>query len=573
MSAAGGCPVAAALVRCGPLFRRSVLFVDAGEGPSAEALRLARGEGAHVTAFCPPERAAEARDAGAEVVLDPGRTDPTWYRGAWSVIVDPAGAIGFRRASGSLGPGGVYITSQVAAGDRLRAAVARLSGRSRLLRLRKGAALALVLLVSVPPSLAAPPGRSTLVLHVDDDAHPGGDGTGSRPFQDVGDAVAAARDRVAWHSKILISIAPGRYPVPATLRIDFPVRLHGGNVPELDADGWPLGTVRPDTETTLEATGCSVDGGTARPLVLVGGAGGNGVSDVSLTSVTLQGFSGCPVLQVQRAQRFAVTDTIVRGTPPGVARARATLGIDVAASSGVVARNHVSGVQGCGICVGGGTSASPASVTATDNRSVDNNGGGLLLGGSAVPVAGSGARLDARVVHNDLSLNQGTAPGSGLRVVAIQPIGPDDEPRGQVTALIADNRVANNRHGLMVDAGFPVRNSRTSGCDARTFSGRLDLRLRGNTLTGSLQRAALVTFTRGQVFTNGNPLRDWQYLHEATFTIDDPDLTLGGSLFDHPESDPFVNDGRNGGTCAADEASEPLSNVLIYNDEELPPQP
>jgi hypothetical protein len=30
---------------------------------------------------------------------------------------------------------------------------------------------------------------------------------------------------------------------------------------------------------------------------------------------------------------------------------------------------------------------------------------------------------------------------------------------------------------------------------------------------------------------------------------------------------------RRPATCAADEASEPLSNVLIYNDEEMPPQP
>ena len=125
----------------------------------------------------------------------------------------------------------------------------------------------------------------------------------------------------------------------------------------------------------------------------------------------------------------------------------------------------------------------------------------------------------------------------------------------------------------MIDAGFPSRNLRTSGCDARHFTGRLDLGLRGNTLAGSLQRPALVTFARGQVFTNGNPLKDWQYLHGATFTIDDPDRTLGYSLYDHPISDPFVNDGSNGGTCAADETSEPLGNTLTYNDDAIPPQP
>lgn len=129
--------VAAALGRCGSLFRRSVLVVDSStEVGGWEALRLARSEGARVTALCPAERASEAQDAGAEVVLDPARTDPTWYRGAWSVIVDPAGEIGYRRARRSLGPAGVYITSSAARADRVRAFVARFSGGPRLLSAR-----------------------------------------------------------------------------------------------------------------------------------------------------------------------------------------------------------------------------------------------------------------------------------------------------------------------------------------------------------------------------------------------------------------------------------------------------
>jgi hypothetical protein len=433
--------------------------------------------------------------------------------------------------------------------------------------------LALLLLAPASLSLAASPARSTLVLHVDDDAPPGGDGTGARPFDEVRDAVAAARRRASSYPKVIIRLAPGRYPVAATLRIDFPVRILGSNEPDLDDDGWPAGTARPDTETTLEATACDLDGGTALPMILIGGAAGAGVREIWLTRLTLHGFSGCPVLQIQRAQGFRMTDSIVRGAPPGVVRARATLGIDVAASSGVIARNHVSGVQVCGLCIGGGTATSPASVTLADNRSVDNNGGGLLLGGSAVPVAGTEGLLEAWVTRNDLSLNQGTAQGFGLRVVVIQPLGPGDEPRGRVRARITDNRIADDRIGLMIDAGFPARNRKPSGCDERTFSGQLSLVLRGNSVTGSLQRPALVTFTRGQVITNGSPLRDWQYLHDATFAIDDPDLTLGEGLFDHPFADPFVNDASNGGACLADEAAEPLANTLVYNGEVMPPQP
>ncbi len=127
-------PVAAALDRCRPLFRRSVLVVAPAERGGWEAVRTARDKGARVTALCPAEQAGEARAAGAEVILDPARTDPTWYRGAWSVIVDTTGEIGFRRAMASLTPDGVYVTPSARPSDRARALLARLSGGPRLLR-------------------------------------------------------------------------------------------------------------------------------------------------------------------------------------------------------------------------------------------------------------------------------------------------------------------------------------------------------------------------------------------------------------------------------------------------------
>jgi NADPH:quinone reductase-like Zn-dependent oxidoreductase len=129
-------PVAAALRRCPSLFRRSVLVVAPAERGGWEAVRLARDEGARVTALCPADQATDARAAGAEVVLDPARVDPTWYRGAWSVIVDATGGIGFRRAMPSLAPDGVYVTSAARPSDRARALLARLSGGPRLLRSR-----------------------------------------------------------------------------------------------------------------------------------------------------------------------------------------------------------------------------------------------------------------------------------------------------------------------------------------------------------------------------------------------------------------------------------------------------
>ena len=89
-----------------------------------------------VTALCAPERAQDAWEAGADAVMDPERQDPTWYRGAWTVIYDPAGRIGYTRAARSLDPDGVYVTSAAPWADRGRALVARVTGGPKLLRLR-----------------------------------------------------------------------------------------------------------------------------------------------------------------------------------------------------------------------------------------------------------------------------------------------------------------------------------------------------------------------------------------------------------------------------------------------------
>ena len=129
-------PVTAALGRCRPLFRRSVLVVAPAECGGLEAVRVASEQGACVTALCSAEQAASARAVGADSILDPARTDPTWYRGAWSVIVDATGEIGFQRAMASLAPDGVYVTPSPRPFDRARALFSRLSGGPRLLRLR-----------------------------------------------------------------------------------------------------------------------------------------------------------------------------------------------------------------------------------------------------------------------------------------------------------------------------------------------------------------------------------------------------------------------------------------------------
>jgi hypothetical protein len=125
----------AVLRLCGPLFRRAVLVVAPGRSSGWSVLRQAKAAGAMVTALCPPDLAQDAWQAGADAVMDPERQDPTWYRGAWTVIYDPAGRIGYARAARSLDSGGFYVTATALWPDRGRALVARVSGGPKLLRL------------------------------------------------------------------------------------------------------------------------------------------------------------------------------------------------------------------------------------------------------------------------------------------------------------------------------------------------------------------------------------------------------------------------------------------------------
>jgi hypothetical protein len=128
---------------------------------------------------------------------------------------------------------------------------------------------------------------------------------------------------------------------------------------------------------------------------------------------------------------------------------------------------------------------------------------------------------------------------------------------------VQDNRIAGNRTGIVIDAGFPYRRVGTT-CDERTFSGSVDLTLVDNTLTGSVLTPALVTFTRQTAARDPSTLSEWQYLHASTISISDRHGSLAGAWIDHPERDPFV------GPCPADAEREVLGNTLLYNGVAVP---
>jgi hypothetical protein len=233
------------------------------------------------------------------------------------------------------------------------------------------------------------------------------------------------------------------------------------------------------------------------------------------------------------------------------------IGIQSLSSSGRILGNYIEGV-GCATCIGGGGDASPAHVEYLGNRAVNNDAGLFLVGTDLTPGA---KRLEAEVVGNDLSHNTATRRfTSGVRIAVSAPRIPgSDAVDGSVTAHLRDNRIVGNEIGLIIDAGFPNRDTQ---CASRLYTGSIDVTLGGNLLADSRLTEAIISFTRFSASLDklcGQA--QWQYLRNATYTIDDPDGTIGGYWIDHVENNPFFSSSP---PCSPDDG-EPLGNRLFYN--------
>lgn len=399
-----------------------------------------------------------------------------------------------------------------------------------------------------------------LVLHVDDDAAPGGDGSGRAPFADLGEAVAQAQAGGGG----LVLIAPGTYTRSAPLFVGAGITLRGASELEVDDDGWPTGVIRPGTETRIVGQGLG-----DRALIEVGAVAGPVIRDVSIEGLSLEaGNTTGNVINIVKVQRFTVRGNVIRPSS-------ALAGISPTASTGRIVGNHMSGL-GCGACIDGGNPSSPAVVDVVGNRSVGQRNGGVLLSGPGVnlPASDNADLLIASVRDNDLSDSVATARTSfGLRVMGTRPnrngAAGDTMDHGTVIALIAGNRIAGNEVGVVVDAGFPYRQARLTptlplSCDPRRFDASFALVLRDNEVVGNRAAPALISFTRLTTSVNRAQLPSWQYLHGARTVIDDRGGDLAGYWLDHLEVDPFV-----GGLCADDATSEPLDNKLFYNGREI----
>ena len=386
-----------------------------------------------------------------------------------------------------------------------------------------------------------------VVIHVDDDAAPGGDGSGRSPYKNLPEAVAAAR---AASGEVLIKVKPGAYALSETLVIDRSLQLRGSTKQVDSDDAWPSGESTAGTEARVYSINPSL-----AQLIVVGRPDASVLENVTIRGFVIVGPApGIGVsVRVNRTQGFWIADNVFRG-PAGFA-------FQSTASSGRVTGNHFSGV-GTGAVFTGGYPESPSNVVATGNRSVRNNLGGMVLNGASVDIPELGDLLNAVVRDNDLSDNTANASQSfGLRMFIIRRdlgLAGDEQSSANVQALVQSNRIHGNRFGVVLDAGFPYR-SVDGECDSRVYSGTIDLQMLGNAVTGSLVTPALVTTTRSVASLNVSQLPQFQYLHGATFAILDQDESLAGAHIDHPAADPYL------GPCPGDSTNEPLGNVVTYN--------
>ena len=392
----------------------------------------------------------------------------------------------------------------------------------------------------VTPSLHVTAGE--VVIHVDDGASPGGNGSGRFPYHNLPEAVAAAH---AIAGPVVIKVEPGDYALAEQLVIERSVDLRGSTEQIESDDPWPTGEVAAGTQTRIFATNPLG----SYSLLVVGRSDGGVLTGVRISGFVFEGTSTSSEVLLTRVQDYWVADNVFR--------APANFAMQSIASSGRVTGNHFSGGV-TGAVLGGGYPASPSTVVFTGNRAVRNTLGGVLLIGASYEIPELGDVLNAVVRDNDLSDNTANPSFAfGLRVFILRR-DPSSQSSGHVHARIEGNRINGNRIGITIDAGFSYRQVGTV-CDTRVYSGEINLTLAGNTVTGSLLTPGLLTFTRNTAALTPSMLPQWQYLHAATFVISDRDGTLADAWIDHPASDPFL------GPCPGDAAHEPLQNALIYN--------
>ena len=110
----------------------------------------------------------------------------------------------------------------------------------------------LVLIASVLTCAFSASAERVEIIHVDDDAPSGGDGSGNQPFDNLHSAVQCAN---ASPARVRVIVRPGDYVLTTPLLIERSIELHGSTMLSFDSDGLPTGAALPGTETRIIASG------------------------------------------------------------------------------------------------------------------------------------------------------------------------------------------------------------------------------------------------------------------------------------------------------------------------------
>jgi hypothetical protein len=355
-------------------------------------------------------------------------------------------------------------------------------------------------------------------------------------FRRIGDALSVAQagrlargELVSAGCRITILVADGTYDGTAVsaptgdveqfpIIVDVPdITLRGALVMGLDAAGRATGDGVGATLTTLTPVEpMPVIGGVSTPIILAnahpGGSAGNGL--VVEGFVFQSGHDPAVDAGGQGILGVRVTGLTIRGNR---FEGGFTESIDLRAGSGDVIQNHLSGTGGtCDICLAG-----PGDYRADGNRLLAGGIPGITVDGPVGLGVPSGvepftlpatAETSAELVNNDISDHNRVPVGVGIRLDALGVGGPNVQ--STVHALIRDNRLVNNRFGIIIHAAFPVAGT--------ALRGDIDATLGGNMIEQSCEAKLLVSFSR---HTTALGLSANPYLHNSTFQ-----LALGGDL-------------------------------------------
>jgi hypothetical protein len=288
---------------------------------------------------------------------------------------------------------------------------------------------------------------------------------------------------------------------------------------EIDAGGRATGKGLSDDVSTLAPTAPLVSQGQLSwPIIIVNGHpngfAGNGtvIEGLAFQSghVAAEEFGGAAIVSMR------VRDMVISGNrfEGGFSES-----VDLRATSARVDQNFLSGGGvTCDLCLAG-----PGDYYAQGNRLLAGGIPGFLISpGTRIPVVPAmeqwdlpaSATVTATVVNNEVRNHLRKPVGVGIRVAAMVLGGPDVAGLSHVEAR--DNLLVGNNFAMIVEAGFPVKNT--------LLRGDVELVLHGNTFLSSCQNPVLVSLSR---HTTGlgiaNPPAP--YMKNSSYT-----LSLGGDI-------------------------------------------